>query len=589
MKKEAFNRAVAKVRDHLSLYLGDEDKELLTQLAGEHEVSVRSLRKFAEGDDTALAKPVVAVWSRLLGSNVFANGTSTADLMALMGITSEVTNSSRLARLDQYDMIEDTRSECDRGLTVWSDTVIYGSSGDTDRYGGGFEAHPVAQNESFRIKLEDISYRINNLVLPDAEKHKVTRDVVKYGEHFEQIGLGKAEDGNTHVTALAPLSIRQTQILHNHPSGDRYGLFLPGQIAPYLTFPDWKVIQFASKKSRNDEHGRSQFQSLLRSWVQVEAMEAGIIIRRLERSGQKKKWTVDTSGCANDKEALKLVLSHRDANKKRKTVDMNQNLDRQRISIPDGDDLFVGRKSKDAAGDVENLEGDQMIGEINDFSHFFNKFLTGLGPPKFYLGYEQDTQRSVATELAVNFARMARRIQGRIIQGLNQLYWIELILLGIDPRKARYTIFAPPLGTRDELIRAQIMSAKSLAVMNLSKAFGSTGKQPSTEWFLRYFNIVDDEAIAALDLATVIGKGNTAKTTDPKPKESVEIVAHLLNNRRLRSEVDYTRLLLNEAAMSKMSPEQYEKIWRNIGVPLLPTMDVAQCARDLWIPELHAA
>lgn len=591
MDKREYEKKVEVVREYILSQSSDtvHGEESLRQMASENNVTVKSLRNFADGNDSALAKPVVTLWSKLIhGSDVLA-GEVVNDLTAMSGAAVGPGDDLRNARFDQYDLIEETRPEADRALAVWADTVVHGSSGDSDRYGVAFEAQPITPNESFRKVLNGISAHLNTNVLPPDEKHMLVRDVVKNGGDFEQLGLGVGVDGRVHVTELFSMPVRQMRVLKGDPTY-RYGLFLPGQTVPDEQFEDWKISYFANKQSRSDDYGRSQFRSCLRTWVQVEALEVSIMTRRLTRSGQSKKWTVDTSKATTEKERLNILKQHRDFRKKQKAVDMSGNLQKQRIAMPEDEDYIVGKTGKDAVGDVENLEGDSMIGEITDFNHFFNKFLTGLGPPKAYLGYEADTQRSVATELAINFARMARRLQMRIIQGLNHLFWVELILRGIDPRSARYMIYAPPLGTRDEQIRAQIQQTHALTVMQLSQAFNKTGKQPSIEWFLRYVMNYDDEAIASMDYMNIKGgKPDAAKKDDPTPGQTDGVIKQIAASRRLTAEISLTKFLIDESILAKMKPEELETAWNRTGATQLPKMNVEQCARDLWIPELHKA
>ena len=227
----------------------------------------------------------------------------------------------------------------------------------------------------------------------------------------------------------------------------RYGRFLPGQHEPEDTWPDWKIAHFANKVNRGDLYGRGILHSNLRSWVQIEAMEGGMMTRRLERASQRYKHVVDTSGL-DFEHAMQRLRQYRTENKKIRTVDGDRNFHHQRIAAPPDEDVIVGRAGKDGVADVAPMEGDAHLAEIADFLHFWNKWLSGLGPPKHQLGYEQDTMRSVGTELHIVFARKSRRMCINFIRGLNHLYWIELLLAGVDPRKVPYVIIPPPMGTR---------------------------------------------------------------------------------------------------------------------------------------------
>lgn len=255
--------------------------------------------------------------------------------------------------------------------------------------------------------------------------------------------------------------------------------------------------------------------------------------------------------------------------------------------MPAGEDFYVPKKNKESVGDVTAVEGDAHLDEIADFMHFFNKGLAGLGPPKHHLGYEQDTMRSVGTELTMVFARKARWMSSNFIAGLQHLYWIELLLAGRDPRKTKYVIFPPSLGTRDELIRAQIQQAHSTTCKQLADAFSKTGKMPDHAWFLRFIMNMDDEAIAAADLVDVIAKGGKQqKPNGPKigKNELDAMLATVLQSEEAAAELRYLRFLLEDRTIAKMTAEQAYKLGLYAG-DAAAAFDVENCCKQLLITE----
>jgi hypothetical protein len=485
--KRDYQLAVQKVRRHL-LSLEDAPdathERSLKACAVSLEIAVTKLRQFRDGTTTnALSKSLVLAFSRLLGTDSDIGRGDTADGFEYENFYG-ASNDVRNARYDNYDVITMTRPEADSACSVWADMVVTGSVGEGNRYSGGFEPALVNPDESIRKLLSNIAFRVNQYVLPDNEKHNLVRDMAKYGTWFEQVGVTKYADG-WHIEKMAPMPVREMRCLPGDDPAKAFGRFRPGATEPDPTFPAWKIPFFANRKSRADEYGSSIFESCLRSWVQVEAMEGGMITRRLERAPMRYKWIIDTSGSSGPDDRRKIVNQWKEDNKKIKTVDGTQNYHKQRITPPAGEDLYVPRSEKESPADVSVLEGDAHLAEIADFLHFWNKWLSGLGPPKHHLGYEADTMRSVGTDLTIVFARKARRMQLNFIQGLNHLYWLELILAGIDPRSIQYVIFPPSLGTRDELVRAQVAMAYGTTIRYLSTAFATTGQVPSIQWFLK--------------------------------------------------------------------------------------------------------
>jgi len=598
-----FDRDVSTLRNYLSGLdhsPGESGDGTIRYAAKEHHVKVKDLLDFRNGKDAALAKSLVTVWAQLVGTDSAITMGDVAIDPSGWGTSIPNMEHTRLARYDQFDIITGTRPEADSAESVWADMTTTGSMGEDSRYGGAFNPHPISPNASLSSTLNDISYRLNRYIMPDHQKWLLVRDLAHYGSWFEQIGIGPV-DGGTHVARIAPMDPREMRVMPDATPDKTYGRYPRGYYEPTATWPAWKIVHFANRMSRLDTYGRSIHQSNLRSWVQVEAMEAAMITARLEHAPQRFKHIISTKSATSWDDKQKRIKEYKETNKKVRTVDGDKNYQRQRITPDPGADFIVGRDDKDSPADITTLEGDKNLSNITDFQHFFNKFLAGLGPPKLHLGYEADTMRSVGTELTIVFARKARRMQMAFIQGLNHLYWVELILMGIDPRKAKYMIFPPSLGTRDELVRAQIAQTHAMTVQALAKSFAMTGNMPSINWFLKYVMHFDDESLPSVkDLVPATagtsggsnadnGDGTQSGAGDAKtgpivsPGEAANMQASLHENPGIANELKYLSFLLDERSIRRMDVAEIDrKGLLNFG-DYRPNFDVEECARGLGI------
>lgn len=527
----------------------------IQQAASDFRVGLDDLRRFRDGRDDAIPASVLVVWGRLIGSD---GGISRGDVDGVSNWHSEVygDEDNRIKRMDFYDIIEDTRTEAESALTSSAEMVVTGSAGGTMR-SGAFAPQTTKQNEFLQNLLNRINRRILSTVLPDNQKVMLVRDMCKYGSWFEELVLENQGDG-VHVSRLIPKNVREMRVLPKPTPEACYGRYPDGRTTPVETWPAWKIAHFANKKSRWDRYGRSIFQSCLRSWVQVEAMEGGIMTRRLERAAMRYKHMVDVS-MANDRAGkMAIVEDAKNKHRKTKTIDSTPNMQHQRITPPTGQDFFVPVDGPNSVADVEAIQGDAHLNEIEDFLHFFNKWLAGLGPPKHHLGYEQGQMRSVGTDLHIAFARKARRVGLNFSQTLNHLYHLELLLAGYDPRTADYILMPPPMGTRDELMHAQVMQAYATAIASLADAFANTGEQPSVQWFLRQIMGMDENAIA--DLGTLVPVIQKTGTTKDGPsmtqKEQASMVLAVQSNAELSAEIYRAAALIDEVRASKMSARE---------------------------------
>ena len=602
-------REAAAVRRYLTLLADSAGNakpgtKSIDTVASEVGVNASSLREYRDGIAEALAPSTVSLFAKLLGrpegsftgiemddSLGFADPSNGGWYGAMLA-----EESIRQARLRTYQLIDRSRPEAHSALHAWSDLAITGNIGEDTRYGGGFQ--PVVYNESGRVHdlMQRIEWNVNDSLLPDDQKLLVFRGMMKYGDQFGEVGLVQRGQGFD-IGSVRPLHAR-TMYVHRNPDNFQYDpnyaykQCIPGRTEPVAKFPEWKVVHFFNAVGWGDVYGESLFEPCLRSYIQIEAMEAGMLIRRLERAAMRYKHIIDVGLIDGGEEDIKkAVEDYRRRHKKVRTVDGSKNYRMQKISMPPEEDYIIPKRDKDSPADIEPMQGDAYIEEIGDVMHFWRKWMSGLGVPSAHLGYEDEGSKTGVNDKHIVFARRVRRAQLKFIAGLNHLYWVSLILKGIDPRTIKYTIFPPAMGTRDELIRAQIMMARATTVQYLSTAFGTTGEAPTPQWFLKYIMGMDEDVVKDLQLKKVMQttKGNSGfqKNSPPKNvkdrKEDERMAQVALCNPAVIEQVDHLQFLLNERAIMLRLP--------NASIPVKWTQpfNVEEVAPTMGFNQLYTA
>lgn len=536
--------------------------------ADDLQIDSETLRAFRDGSPSALSPPLVKAFSMLLGKpGQPMLGVSIDDTLGFADASSGgwygsmmAEEAMRSARLRHFHLIDGTRPEAKSALDAWADLGVTGNIGDIARYNGGFEAVCFDASQAAKKVINDCSNLINFRLLPDDQKWLIFRGMVKYGDQYGELGFAP-QGGRFTIDRIEPRHAR-TMYVHRDPQTGEYDYrkafkqVLPGNPinVPNTFFPAYKIAHFSNPCNWGDLYGESIFNCGLRSYIQVESMEAGMIIRRLERAALRMKHFVDTGMLdGGDKEVDKYLHDYRGKHTKVRTVDSNRNSRMQKISMPVDADFIIPKRDKESPADILPVEGDGNIGKIEDFQHFFAKWLAGLGVPKAHLGYEEGTMRSVITDLHIVFARRVRRMQLKFIEGLNQIYWVQMILQGIDPRLVRFQVFPPALGTRDELIRAQVQLAHATTCRYISQAAQPTGEQPSIKWMLSKIMGMDDETLDGLEMADVLQMSPAQFKNDPpaNSKESAEMAALAQTNPFVMEKIDQVQFLLEERALGK--------------------------------------
>lgn len=525
--------------------------------AGEWNVPVEQLRTFRDGLGTggpkALSAGMVTMMAKVLGADAQQTGTIN-EYETEFDYPRWNTGDIRNERYRQYDLMEECRPEAGSALDAWADLGVVGSAGESPRR-KAYTAEYYGKDKSVKQALDDISRQINTFLMPPDVKLQIFRGMGKYGDQWGEIGLARRESG-WDMVELAPRPPR-TMYVNRQKDGtidqsQAYVQRLASQtMGQGTTFPNWKIARFANIKGWGDDEGKSLFHSCRAAFVKLEFLECTMLIRRGTRSPMRYHRIIDVGHVEADKR-FSVVEEQKKKNTKVRTLDYNQKRGLQSISLPPEEDLYSAKATKDSPAGVEVLQGDAHLGEIDDFVHFFKVWLSGLGPPKAHLGYESDTMRSVITDLHIVFARKVRRMQMRFIAGLNHLYWVGLMLRGIDPRTVDYLIIPPNMGTRDELVRANITQAYATTIKYMTDAFGVTGQVPSMKWFLKYIMGLDEDAIEAMELSKVVqmGPSGAGKNDPPSGLASSEMAAAALGDDAVASTIAVSGFLLGERAMA---------------------------------------
>jgi hypothetical protein len=567
------------------------------------------LRSFRDGHAEAIDPATVGLLNTLLGRDYHGMlGIDMDDSMGFMDPSNGgwygamlAEESIRQARMRTYQLIDRTRPEANAALHCWADMGVTGNLGEGERFQGGYQPVVYDAAQTTQLAVKKVDQLINGRLLPDDQKLLVFRGMVKYGDQWGEIGL-EQRNGRFEMDRIYPRHAR-TMYVERTPDNRynpryAYKQILPGRIEPVAKFPEWKIAHFANTEGWGDVYGTSLFEPCLRSYIQIEAMEAAMIIRRLERASMRYKHTVDVGLIDGGDEAIKKYQrQYRNDHRKVRTVDGTRNFRQQKISMPPEEDFYIFKRDKDSPADIEPLVGDANIGQLDDVMHNFRKWLSGLGPPSSHLGYEDQASKSGVNDKHIVFARKVRRTQMKFISGLNHIYWVGLILRGIDPRTVQYTIFPPAMGTRDELIRAQVQLARATTIQYLSAAFGATGKVPSIEWMLKYILGMDDEVIRddRLQLTNVIpkaGKNSPGfKNAPPKnvkdDQEDRLMAAQALQDPEVRKQAHQLSFVMEERALALRLPEAADAIRYRT----LPSWhgDFDSVVRSMGVKELHRA
>jgi hypothetical protein len=259
------------------------------------------------------------------------------------------------------------------------------------------------------------------------------RNMVKYGDLFLYLDI----DEEYGITNVIPLSIYETLRVEGEEPGNPFSVrfkvdndFL--QIGK-KEFDNYEIAHFRLLSDTNFlPYGKSMVEGGRRTWKQLQLMEDAMLIHRIMRAPDKRKFLVDIGNIAPhevDNHMQRLINQMKKTPLvDPKTGDYNLRYNMQNIT----EDIFLAVRGKESGTDVTNLAGLQF-NAIEDIEYLRNKLMAAFKVPKSFLGYEEDNsgKASLAAQ-DVRFARTIERIQRIIVSELTKIAIIHLFVQGFS-------------------------------------------------------------------------------------------------------------------------------------------------------------
>lgn len=256
-------------------------------------------------------------------------------------------------------------------------------------------------------------------------------NMCKYGDFFLYMDI----DETYGVVNVVPLSIYETIRIEGEDPANPFAVkFKIENDFLHLgkkEFDNYEIAHFRLLADTNFlPYGKSVVEGGRRTWKQLQLMEDAMLIHRIMRAPDKRKFLIDVGNLPPaeiDAHMQRLM----DKTKKSPLVDPrtgDYNLRYNMMNITE--DFYLPVRGKDSGTDIVNLPGLNFNG-IEDIEYLRNKLMAAFKVPKSFLGYEEDnTGKASLAAQDVRFARTIERVQRIIVSELTKIAIIHLYVQG---------------------------------------------------------------------------------------------------------------------------------------------------------------
>jgi hypothetical protein len=284
------------------------------------------------------------------------------------------------------------------------------------------------EDTQIQLILENLFYDILNL---EFNMWPWIRNMVKYGDFFLYLDI----DQEYGVVNAIPLSIYETIRVEGEDPGNPFSVRFSIQ-NDFLQlgkkdFENYEVAHFRLLADTNFlPYGKSMIEGGRRVWKQLQLMEDAMLIHRIMRAPDKRKFKIDI-GNIPPAEVETYMQRMVDRMKKVPLIDPktgDYNLRYNMMNIVE--DFYLPVRGRDSGTEIETMQGLQF-NAIEDIEYLRNKLLAAFKVPKSFMGYEEGVSgKATLAAQDVRFARTVERVQRIMVSELTKIAIIHLYVQG---------------------------------------------------------------------------------------------------------------------------------------------------------------
>ncbi len=345
-----------------------------------------------------------------------------------------------------------------------------------------------SSNNNVKEILHNLFYDILNI---DFNLWPWVRNMVKYGDFFLYLDI----DQEYGIVNAVPLSVYETVRIEGEDPANPFGVKFKLQ-NDFLNLgknelENFEVAHFRLLSDTNFlPYGKAMIEGGRRVWKQLQLMEDAMLIHRIMRAPDKRKFLVDV-GNIPPAEVDQFMTRIIEKMKKTPLVDPktgDYNLRYNMMNITE--DFYLPVRGRDSGTDIQTMQG-LSFNAIEDIEYLRKKLMAAFKVPKSFIGYEEDLSgKATLASQDVRFARTIERIQRIMISELTKIAIIHLYVQGFrdeDLIDFELTISSPSMIYEQEKI--SLWNEKIGLADNLVNS-----KLISEEWvYKNIFEMTDEE------------------------------------------------------------------------------------------------
>lgn len=195
---------------------------------------------------------------------------------------------------------------------------------------------------------------------------------------------------------------------------------------------------------------------------------------------------------------------------------------------PIENNIYVPTRNNQGTITTSEVGGDINVGQLPDIDYFTNKYYGALRVPKQYFGFTDDgagfNGGQSLSIISSRYAKMIKRIQNTLIQGITDVINLMLIDKGLQYYLGKFTIKMQPPTTQEEIDRRENSAGKVGLIRDIMDLLADI-EEPSTR--LKILKILLSSVVSDSEVTNLIEEEIDKLENETISEESEDVINNI--------------------------------------------------------------
>lgn len=299
---------------------------------------------------------------------------------------------------------------------------------------------------------------------------------------------------------------------------------VPEEVELFRTENDYKNNSGSTYTVRR---GQSLLYNVYKIWRELSLLENSMLLNRITKSSIIRIISVEVGDMP--KEDIRGYLSGiKQLIEQKSAINTGNSMDEYTNPGPIENNIYVPTRNNQGTITTSEVGGDINVGQLPDIDYFTNKYYGALRVPKQYFGFTDDgagfNGGQSLSIISSRYAKMIKRIQNTLIQGITDVINLMLIDKGLQYYLGKFTIKMQPPTTQEEIDRRENSAGKVGLIRDIMDLLADI-EEPSTR--LKILKILLSSVVSDSEVTNLIEEEIVKLENETIPEESEDLINNI--------------------------------------------------------------